>query len=187
MSDADPRPRPAYGEYATPEEQRARIQRPEVTEALDTGVAPSPEPVAEPRPQASSPTAAERARRGPFLDRIASLGLLVYGLVTVITNIAQLLDFPAFAETAAGAMGIDATFTNLAAGYVWGAVAAALYGVGWLITALLTWRRLKSGRLSFWVPLVGFVATTLLASVCVMVALAGDPGYMSALTGGLLN
>ncbi len=33
------RPRPQYGEYATPEEQRARIQHPDVTWALETGQA----------------------------------------------------------------------------------------------------------------------------------------------------
>ena len=38
MSDPDPRPRPQYGEYASPEEQRARIAKPDVTDALSTGV-----------------------------------------------------------------------------------------------------------------------------------------------------
>ena len=33
----DERPRPQYGEYATPEEQRARIQQPDATWALETG------------------------------------------------------------------------------------------------------------------------------------------------------
>ncbi len=199
MSDIEPRPRPQYGEYATPEEQRARIQRPEVTEALEAGVAPQPEKQRD-TPAVAAPaattaaatgatpgTAAAAVKRGPLIDRIASLGLLGYGLVTVITNIAQLLDFPAFAEQAARTLGITASFTNLTAGYVWGAVAAAIYGIGWLATAVLTWRRLKTGRVSFWIPLVGFVATTLLATVCVFIALSGDPGYMSALTDGLLR
>lgn len=178
MSDAESRPRPQYGEYATPEEQRARIQRPEVTEALESGVAPQPEPVAAP--------AAPRAR-GPLADRVATFVLLVYGLISAISTIVQLLDFPGYAERAAQIIGVDATYTALSAGFVWGAVASVVYGLGYLVTALLTWRRLRRGRVSFWVPLVGFVATTLVAGVCITIALMADPAFLSALTGAVTN
>lgn len=178
MSDAESRPRPQYGEYATPEEQRARIQRPEVTEALESGVAPQPEPVATPAPPAA---------RGPLADRVATFVLLVYGLISAISTIVQLLDFPGYAERAAQIIGVDATYTALSAGFVWGAVAAVVYGVGYLVTALLTWRRLRRGRVAFWVPLVGFVATTLVAGVCITIALMADPAFLSALTGAVTN
>ena len=170
MSEAESRPRPQYGEYATPEEQRARIQHPEVTEALQSAVAP----------------AAPRAR-GPLADRVVTFVLLVYGLVSVISTIVQLLDFPGYAERAAQILGVDATYTALSAGFVWGAVASVVYGVGYLVTAALTWRRLRRGRVAFWAPLVGFVATTLLAGVCITIALMADPAFLSALTGAVTN
>lgn len=175
------RPRPQYGEYATPEEQRARIQRPEVTEALDAGVAPQP---VQPTP---APDAAPAPARGPLWDRALTFGLLVYGLVSTVSTIVQLLDFPSYAETAARILGADATFTNLPAGYLWGAAAAFAYGAGWLLTAVLTWRRLKRGRIAFWIPLVGFVATAIVASICITVALFGDPQFMSALIANVPN
>lgn len=180
MSDAESRPRPQYGEYATPEEQRARIQHPEVTEALQSGVAPEPD---------SEPTAAPAAHRarGPLADRVVTFVLLVYGLVSVISTIVQLLDFPGYAERAAQILGVDATYTALSSGFVWGAVASVVYGVGYLVTAALTWRRLRRGRVAFWVPLVGFVATTLLAGVCITIALMADPTFLSALTGAVTN
>lgn len=188
MSDASSenpaaRPRPQYGEYATPEEQRARIQRPEVTEALDAGVAPQPEQ-SEPTP---APAAGPRpgALRGPLWDRIITGGLLAYGLVSTVSTIVQLLDFPRYAESAAGVLGVDATYTNLQAGYVWGAAAALVYGIGWLLTALLTWRRLRHGRIAFWIPIAGFVATALIAGVCVTLALVGDPQFMTAIMGSV--
>jgi len=191
VSESDARPRPQYGEYATPEEQRARIQRPEVTDALDAGIAPTPEVAPSKKESAADPSAATSAKspaaavkRGPLLDRVATFGLLGYGLISIFTNIAQVLDFPTFAETTARMMGVTATFTNLTAGYVWGAVAAAVYGIGWLLTAVLTWRRLKTGRISFWIPLVGFVVTTVIASVCVLVPLLGDAEFLAALTQG---
>lgn len=180
MSDDDARPRPQYGEYASPEEQRARIQRPEVTEALEAGVAPAPEPVAEAAP------AANRAR-GPLADRVATFVLLVYGLISVISTVTQLLDFPGYAERAAQILGVDATYTALSTGYVWGAVASVVYAIGYLLTAALTWRRLRRGRIAFWVPLVGFAATTLVAGVCITIALTADPAFLSALTGAFAN
>lgn len=178
MSDVDPRPRPQFGEYATPEEQQARIQRPEVTEALEAGVAPQ-----EASPATASPTAA--TRRGPLVDRVVTLMLLVYGLLSVVTTITQVLDFPAYAEQAAQVLNIDARYTNLPAGFVWGAIAAVVYGVVYLATAVVTWRRLKRGRIAFWVPLVGFAVSTLLGGACIAVALVSDPGYLSALMDGI--
>ncbi|KQR24894.1 DUF6264 family protein [Microbacterium sp. Leaf151] len=194
MSDAssenpEARPRPQYGEYATPEEQRARIQRPEVTEALEAGVAPQPEPPAAAPASAPTPAAAPRpgALRGPLWDRIITGGLLAYGLVSTVSTIVQLLDFPRYAESAAAVLSVDATYTNLQAGYVWGAAAALVYGIGWLLTALLTWRRLRRGRIAFWIPLAGFVATALIAGVCVTLALVGDQQFMTAIIGSAPN
>jgi hypothetical protein len=179
------RPRPQYGEYATPEEQRARIQRPEVTEALDAGVAPEPEQPA----QMPAPAVGPRpgALRGPLWDRIITGALLAYGLVSTVSTIVQLLDFPRYAESAAGVLGVDAAYTNLQAGYVWGAAAALVYGIGWLLTALLAWRRLRRGRIAFWIPIAGFVVTALLAGVCVTLALVGDQQFMTAIMGSVPN
>lgn len=183
--DGAARPRPQYGEYATPEEQRARIQRPEVTEALDAGVAPQPE---QPVPTAApAPATRPGGLRGPLWDRIITGALLAYGLVSTVSTIVQLLDFPRYAESAATILGVDATYTNLQAGYVWGAAAAFVYGVGWLATTVLTWRRLKRGRIAFWIPIAGFVATALIAGVCVTLALVGDQQFMSAIIGSVPN
>ncbi|MDQ1121712.1 DUF6264 family protein [Microbacterium trichothecenolyticum] len=185
--DVDERPRPQFGEYATPEEQRARIQRPAVTEALDAGVAPQPEPVVPAAAPVSAPTSGPGGLRGPLWDRVLAGGLLAYGLVSTVSTIVQLLDFPAYAESAAKVLGVDASFTNLSAGYLWGAAAAFVYGIGWLLTAVLTWRRLKRGRIAFWIPLVGFVATVLVAGACVTAALLGDQQFMNALVGSVPN
>jgi uncharacterized membrane protein YhaH (DUF805 family) len=178
VSDLDPRPRPQFGEYATPEEQQARIQRPEVTEALDAGVAPQE---AAPAPKA----AALAAARGPLVDRIITLMLLIYGLVSVVTTIAQVLDFPHYAEQAAQILNVDAKYTNLTAGFVWGAIAAVVYGVVYLLTALVTVRRLRRGRIAFWVPLVGFAVAAVVGGTCITIAIVNDPAYLSALMGGI--
>jgi hypothetical protein len=125
--------------------------------------------------------------RGPLWDRIITGGLLAYGLVSTVSTIMQLLDFPRYAESAAAVLGVDATYTNLQAGYVWGAAAALVYGIGWLLTALLTWRRLRRGRIAFWIPIAGFVVTALIAGVCVTLALVGDQQFMTAIIGSVPN
>ncbi|WP_191966810.1 DUF6264 family protein [Microbacterium testaceum] len=194
MSDVEPRtpadearPRPQYGEYATPEEQRARIQRPEVTEALEAGVAPQPEPVAPQRAAATSAPMPVPATRGGRIDRIVTFGLLIYGLFSVVTTIVQLLNFPEYANNFARVFRVDATFTNLTAGYLWGAAAAAVTGIGWLLTAMFTWRSMKRGRISFWIPIVGALISTIIAAVLSLIGMASDPQFLSAVMGSVSN
>ncbi|MFT4136318.1 DUF6264 family protein [Microbacterium sp.] len=163
MSTPDPRPRPQYGEYATPEEQRARIQQPAA-------------PVSAPQPRVqSAPATTVGPRPSRTADRIVTLVLLAYGLFTVVTAIPQLIDFGAFAQTWMQVVEIDASFTNVAQGRLWGLIGAAVFGVGWLATALWSWRSLSRRRITWWIPLVGAIATFVIASVCLTVPLLGDP------------
>lgn len=194
MSDVEPRtpadearPRPQYGEYATPEEQRARIQRPEVTEALEAGVAPQPEPAVEQRAAAKPAPMPVPTTRGGRIDRIVTFGLLIYGLFSVVTTIIQLLNFPEYANNFARVFRVDATFTNLTAGYLWGAAAAAVTGIGWLFTALFTWRSMKRGRISFWIPIVGALISTIIAAVLSLIGMSSDPQFLSAVMGSVSN
>lgn len=194
MSDVEPRtpadevrPRPQYGEYATPEEQRARIQRPEVTEALEAGVAPQPKPVVEQRASSKPAPMPVPTTRGGRIDRIVTFGLLVYGLFSVVTTIIQLLNFPEYANNFARVFRVDATFTNLTAGYLWGAAAAAVTGIGWLLTALFTWRSMKRGRISFWIPIVGALISTIIAAVLSLIGMSSDPQFLSAVMGSVSN
>jgi hypothetical protein len=182
MSDADPRPRPQYGEYASAEEQRARIVHPDVTDALHTGQAPEAAPSPSPSRPGASPATGWR-----LADRIVTIALLAYGVVNVAVTAPRLFDFASFANEYFSTLGVDATFTNTGAAGVWGPVAAISYVAGFVVTALLAWRRLRAGRTGFWVPLVGAVLTTIVVAVCVTVPLVGDPAFVDAvqkLSGG---
>ncbi len=169
-----PHPRPQYGEYATPEQQQERIRlgggepgpvHPPVVERAP--VVPAAVPAAEP--------GAVPPRRG---DRIVTIALLAYGLYTVVTTVPQLLDYAAFATTWLDMAGIDAEFTAFAEGRLWGGIGAALFAVGWLLTALLSWRTLSRGRISWWIPLVGALVTTIAVSICLSVPLLSDPAII---------
>lgn len=167
----EPRPRPQYGEYATPEQQRAAIRQPEPTAPASVD-APHP-------PTAPATTVAARPTR--TADRIITVALLVYGLVTVVSAIPQLVDFTAFAKTWMEVAGVEGEFTNTAQGALWGGVGATVFAVGWVLTAVLSWWSLARGRVSWWIPLVGAIVTFVIVSICLVVPLFGDPGLVRGL------
>ncbi len=166
----DPRPQPQYGEYATPEQQRAAIRQP-------TPDAAAPAPVDHPRPP-TAPATTVAARPSRTADRVITVALLAYGLVTVVGAIPQLIDYAAFARTWMEVADVAGDFTNTAQGRLWGTVGAVVYAVGWLLTAALSWWSLSRGRLTWWIPLVGAIVTFVIVSVCLVVPILGDPGVM---------
>lgn len=123
------------------------------------------------------------ARPSRTADRILTLALLAYGLVTVISAVPQLWHFAEFAQTWMTLAGIDATFTNTAQGDLWGRVGAIVFVAGWLLTAGLSWRAISRGRLGWWIPLVGAIATFIVATVCLTVPLLGDPAIVARFGG----
>lgn len=187
MTDAgvpDPRPRPQYGEYATPEEQRARIARPDVSLVYE----PAPvleDPVAPVAAAVPAQGGAAEVPRSRSVDRIVAFALLAYGLVNVISSFPALIDFEAYAETMFGFLGVDATLSDPAAGRPWGIAAAIVLAVGWLVTATLTWLAIRRGRLSWWIPLVGGIVFTFASAMLMLVPIMNDPAVWDALVGSI--
>ncbi|HAQ59332.1 MAG TPA: hypothetical protein DCR63_02385 [Microbacterium sp.] len=203
--------RPEYGEYATPEEQRARIQQPDATFALSAGqsldvpagpAAPappygssgtasqpttqSPTPLQPGSPPPAVPSASDAVRpvrRPRMFDRIATFALLGYGLFNVLASIPAFTDYSTYANTLLAIMGVDAEFVG--GGRGWGLAAALVLGLGWLLTATLTWLTMRRGHVTWWIPLVGGVVFTLTASVLLMVPLFSDPTIWDAVVGSL--
>lgn len=192
MTDPD-RGQPQYGEYATPEEQRAAIREPAPGGAPVVAGAPAAPAGADapadphrpadahggsaghplPRP---TTTAARPPRRA---DRIITLLLLMYGLITVASAIPQLWHFAEFADAWMTLAGIDGTFTNIAQGELWGRIGVAVFVIGWLVTAGLSGLALSRGRLGWWIPMVGAIVSFIVVSVCLTVPLLGDPAIMA--------
>lgn len=198
MSDAAPeqrphapgdasRPRPQYGEYATAEEQRARIRQPDATHALETGQPVMP--AAEPAPAAPITVGGVGAAGAPprprTVDRIVTVALLAYGLFTVLSSFPAFLDYGAYAQAMFAVMGVDAELADPAAGRPWGIAAAVVFAVGWIATALLSWWSLRRGRVTWWIPLVAGVVFTFAAGMLMVVPLMNDPAVWDALVGSL--
>ncbi|MGP6171020.1 DUF6264 family protein [Microbacterium sp. A196] len=164
--------RPSYGEYATPEEQRRLAGLPPVDEAPVIQAAPAAPVQAAPSAPAARPW-----------DRIITIALLAYGVVNVFMTAMSYLDLPALMNQSMEILGIDGEFTNFAQGKTWGAVAAVVLFIGWAITAWLSVRRLRRGKLSWWVPLVGAVVTMIITTICITVPMMNDPAFIAYLNG----
>ncbi|WP_322411865.1 DUF6264 family protein [Microbacterium invictum] len=179
---SDPRPRPQYGEYATPEEQRARIQQPDVTVALETGASPSDaaaDAPAQPTPKEAAPDVIAMRRR--FFDRVLTIALLVYAVLSVATSIPALVDYTGYVQTLFEFMGITEAPAATVDGRPWGIAASLVLGVGLLLTATVSWMMLQRGKVAFWVPIAGGVVFNLLSGVLLMVPLLSAPALMGAL------
>ncbi|WP_336645990.1 DUF6264 family protein [Microbacterium sp. USHLN186] len=169
--------RPQYGEYATPEEQRARRGLPP-EDAADAASVPTPT-APTPATPVGPPTTEAPARP---VGRLITFLLLGFGLFNVLSSIPQFLNM---SDTLSGSMkmlGLDGEFTSYAAARTWGTVAVVILVVGYAATVWLSFRRLRAGRSSWWVPLVGFVVTMLLVSVCISIVMFSDPAFTAGLT-----
>jgi hypothetical protein len=176
----DPRPRPQYGEYATPEEQRAHIRQPQASRAIETGQ--SPDAVA----PAAAPTSVSPASvrpagapsRGRMIDRVVTVALLIYGLLNVTLSAPRMFALADGADGYLGLLGFDEPLADTAGARLWGAVAGIVFIAGWLLTAWVSWRMLRRGRITFWVPLVGAVVFSGLAAAFIMVPTLSDPAFL---------
>lgn len=164
--------RPQYGELATPEEQRLAAGLPPLGE-IPEPLAPVSTPGAEPAGEIPAPL-----RRHP-VDRLVTIALLAYGLFNVIASALSYLDLARVMNESMKILGIEGEFTNYDQGRLWGSIAAVVLVVGWSLTAWAAVRRLRSGRITWWVPLVGAVATMVVVSMCLAVPMFGDPAFMS--------
>lgn len=191
--------RPKYGEYATPEEQRRLAGLPPLDAVAEPPVAAGATPLpGTAAPGAAAPGTAASVTAAPGTaasgtaapgtaasgtrprqgDRIATIALLAYGLINVITSAASYLDLPTVMNETMRILGVEREFTNFAQGRLWGTVAAIVLVVGWGVTAALSIRRLRRGKLAWWVPLVGAVATMFVVMICITVPMLGDPAFL---------
>src|SRR5690606_15154003 len=136
-------------EYASPEEQRSRIQQPDVTEALSAGVAP-----AEPAPPADSivaatpvdgPLAPAAAKPVSRANRLITIMLLAFGAANVVFSLFSYLDLAPSIERTMEVMGIPGEFSNFEGARTWGMIAAIVMVAIYALTAVITWRVLKAG------------------------------------------
>jgi len=193
MSDSRPRPRPQFGEYASPEEQRARIQEPvDEQRAEELGIAPvvpvdrkTAEPTLREQtrqhaPSSSTPQSAAPAttgRRPVTGDRLATSILLGLGLVGLFVTMPGLLDLPGLIRPALVQLGVSG-YSSDALASAMGILALGLQIAIWIGAIVLSGRSLRAGRLTFWIPLVAGVVANIVVVICLAIAMGADPAFI---------
>lgn len=196
------RPRPRYGEYATPQDQANAIASslPPVSPALRPGPvsAPAPDPAtrlgdipADPAHGADAGTTAPpggtalsgdtATSAGPDsqaaprrFDLILSVGFLVYGFLNVLSGLFQYVDLGGYLDQFYRTLGIG-DYAGGPADRPIGILIAASNVISFALAAWFTARRLRRGKLAFWIPLVAGAIAALVSTALLMTLLAGDP------------
>lgn len=210
MSGNDPhgRPRPQYGEYATPEEQRAAIKQPaewqlEATagathDATPVQAAPPaaqhpgeqqrrdepPHPVDPglhwPQEESRQPQAPARPRPS-FGDRFLTYVLLGFGLYNVVDMIQNAISGGALMRESSSSLGAsEAQMVQAMPNWLWTAIAIS-YVVVWLGTLVAALSAIRAGRRSFWIPVTGAVVAVVLVIALMAIAVGQNPDMLNNL------
>ena len=186
------RPRPQYGEYATPQEQAKIIADslppvsallvPPTARPLTGGGSGHRPPDAATRVSANAPVRPATPRRTRRWDLVLTAVFLGYASVNVIAQLVSRDTLATIVTQFFVAQGIGAytpTALTTTLGNVLNIVTLALF----VVTVLATTWMLRRGRVAFWVPIVGGVAATTVALVFVVILLQSDPMFTAHLNG----
>jgi hypothetical protein len=191
MSDPVSRPRPQYGEYATPEQQRAAIKAPETNPhyappaehpSYPAPSAPVPTDAGErpgsPREPSADPESSAGVLRHPA-DRVVTIALLVLGLYNVITTIAGRDGIADQIDRAYRSMGLSGDYAVTPLTGTIADVVAVLFLVLWVAAAGLSSWAILRGKIAFWIPLVAGLVASIVSGVGYLILFLHDPTFLT--------
>jgi hypothetical protein len=180
------RPRPQYGEYASPEEQFRAIAVPAPGNAhapAQPGQTAQPRYTDQPsetaRPSQARPSQLVAARPRQW-DRVLSVGLLAYGLANVVSGFFQFSDLSALLTQLYAVQGIG-KFTPTPLASALGIVINVSSAVIWVLALVFTVWMLRRRKLAFYLPIIGGVLASIVTAICVAVLSFSDPAFLSYL------
>lgn len=201
----EPRPEPEYGQYATPQEQAKALAKSLPTPEIATPPAAAPTHQGSGRqasgPQGSRPQrsghqgsardkahpAAQLSQQqnppapGPRADRLITMMLLAVGLGYALSQIPGNLSLKQVFDQLYLQMGIGSYEVTPTTAVIGVAAIVAQLGI-WLLTAIWAFRRLRAGRASWWIPLLGAVVSVAASATLLAVLLWADPAFTTFLS-----
>lgn len=133
-------------------------------------------------------TPEQKRERSLAFDRFLTWGLIFVGIFSVFTGLGDYINprntmNALYEEMNKLVPTLElGTFQNIAFATLMGWVAVTIQAV---ILALVIWwsrQRMKSKKISWWVPITGAVASNMLSTACIFIALLSDPAFQEALT-----
>lgn len=167
----DERPRPQYGEYATPEQQASAAGLPYQPPAPDAAARVNAAPPASETPV--SPTPVKPAYPG---DRLGTLFLLGIGVFTLLQSLPEYLSYSTALNAIDKQIGIGA-FPLVALADKVGIGLLVVHVLLFLLTVWWALRTLARGKRAFYIPLVGFAVFAVIYSVVIAVLIHADPTF----------
>lgn len=189
----DSRPRPQYGEYATPEEQAKAIGIPlhDVHVHARAAAAPQPSPVEAPGGPAvggstigstggstEGGTTQLRPARRPR-DSVTTVVLLGLGLAWVILSIPGASDLVGTLNRTYAIQGYTGHYGPVALASALGLAINISSIALWGITCAVSIAVLRRHRRAFYIPLIGAVVTGIVVLSLTLVAMLNDPGLIA--------
>lgn len=168
MSDdppADPRPQPRYGQY---------------TDVPPVAPAPVPEPPVEPPPSAAVPP------RRRTVDIALTTGLLILGVLDVVTRWGEYADLAATLRELYRLQGLG-EFTSVGFADQVGGIINITRVVVLVATIVVSLVFVQRGARAFWAPLAGAALAFLITIALLIVVMTNDPAlaeYAMRLSGG---
>jgi hypothetical protein len=152
------RPRPQFGEYATPEQQAHAMGKRPIPPLRQFPQDQPPPPDPEHRVVLAAPT-------GHPVDRVITTVMLAFGVYSLFTGGASYLNFGSVLEDSAKQYGFSYTSSasDATAGYWLFALQLVLFAV----TAVFSLVQLRRARLAFYIPLAGFAAFLVAGAIIV--------------------
>lgn len=186
----DERPRPQYGEYASPEDQRAHVRDPHANPHYQPPESASTPSDSTPRGDVvrsdaagTAPTSSHQAqtsgvakRPARLWDRSLTWVLIAMGLLNLALSVSSYLNM---------APALQGAYTQLGIGHFGASDIAAPAGIAltivqaviWVATAALARLSLRRGRLSFWIPLVGALVSYIALVAVLLIVVFNDPAF----------
>ena len=192
MSDSGSRPQPRYGEYATPEEQRAAIKAPEANPhyapppaqpSYESAPPPVPTDAIGHLPPPNGTGAGNASHPSTFLrhpaDRVITIALLVLGLYNVITTITTRDGIVNQIDSTYHSMGLSGDYAVTPLTGTIADVIAIVFLAIWVVAAGLSSWAILRGRIAFWIPLVAGVVASLASGVGYLILFLHDPTFIA--------
>ncbi len=171
--DADDRPRPQYGEYATPEEVAAAR-------------GPMPEPPADPVSKSAAPISAAPAapaatvRQPRPSNNLITVLLIVFGIWNTVTSISSYLDFGTSLSQGLEIAGYGTIGFGPVA-HTAGIVLLVISFVLLLAAIGVSLQLMRLRRRSIWVPVVAGALDLLATFIATAVVVANTPAVLAVL------
>jgi hypothetical protein len=111
-------------------------------------------------------------------DLVLTIALIVVGTYQVFTGFVSYSDLPYTLTQVYGLMGYDGDYPDIERANAVGLAINIIQPVLLVIAILLSMRSLRRGRVTFYIPLIAGVVSTIVLFVFFAVLLAADPALM---------